>query len=132
MTNRVDFSRRQFRALQRSRGRPRCRRSGAGTACFFESLFAGATDFVLSADYALRSTNALVAGLLVGAVSSLLGVAGGELIIPILIFLFGADIKTAVTAGLLISTPIVLVRIARAWLTGHYRSPPCLVIWCHR
>ena len=41
----------------------------------------------------------LVFGLLIGLVSSLLGVAGGELIIPTLVFAFGADIKTAGTAS---------------------------------
>ena len=88
----------------------------------FESLFAGATSFALPADATLRAAAAVLAGLLVGAVSSLLGVAGGELIIPVLIFFFGADIRTAGTASLLISTPIVLAGIARHWLTGHYRS----------
>src|SRR3954470_1284898 len=42
-------------------------------------------------------------GLGIGLVSSLLGVAGGEVIIPTLIFAYGPDIKTAGTAGLLIS-----------------------------
>lgn len=88
----------------------------------FESFFAGVTDFVFPADHSLRGAVAFTAGLFVGAVSSLLGVAGGELIIPILIFLFGADLRTAGTASLLISTPVVLIGIARHWLTGHYRS----------
>jgi uncharacterized membrane protein YfcA len=70
---------------------------------------------------------AVVAGLLVGAISSLLGVAGGEFIIPILIFLFGADIRTAGTASVLISLPIVITGVARHWVTGHYRSQSLLV-----
>ena len=65
--------------------------------------------------------------LLVGAISSLLGVAGGEFIIPILIFGFGADIRTAGTASVLISIPVVLTGVARHWLTGHYRSQSLLV-----
>ena len=69
----------------------------------------------------------MVAGLLVGAISSLLGVAGGEFIIPILIFAFGADIRTAGTASVLISIPVVLTGVARHWLTGHYRSQSLLV-----
>lgn len=64
----------------------------------------------------------MAAGLLVGTISSLLGVAGGEFIIPILIFVFGADIKTAGTASVLISIPVVLTGVGRHWLTGHYRS----------
>ena len=70
---------------------------------------------------------AVVSGLLVGAISSLLGVAGGEFIIPILIFIFGADIRTAGTASVLISIPVVLTGVARHWLTGHYRSQSLLV-----
>jgi uncharacterized membrane protein YfcA len=92
----------------------------------FESLFAGVREFVLLGDDGFRAATAFASGLLVGAVSSLLGVAGGELIIPILIFLFGADIRTAGTASLLISTPVVLVGLVRHWLTGHYRSPTML------
>jgi uncharacterized membrane protein YfcA len=55
----------------------------------------------------------LLFGLAIGLVSSLLGVAGGELIIPTLVFAFGADIKTAGTASLLISLPTVIVGLAR-------------------
>lgn len=45
----------------------------------------------------VRVFAAALFGLAVGLVSSLLGVAGGELIIPILVFAFGVDIKTAGT-----------------------------------
>ena len=48
-----------------------------------------------------------------GLVSSLLRVAGGELIIPTLVFAFGVDIKTAGTASLLISLPTVAVGVLR-------------------
>lgn len=54
-----------------------------------------------------------VFGLAIGMVSSLLGVAGGELIIPTLVFAFGADIKTAGSGSLLISIPTVLVGVVR-------------------
>jgi uncharacterized protein len=47
-------------------------------------------------------------GLAIGLVSSLLGVAGGELIIPTLVFAFGADIETAGTGSLLVSLPTVV------------------------
>ena len=59
-------------------------------------------------------------GLMIGLVSSLLGVAGGELIIPTLVFAFGADIKTAGTASLLISLPTVCVGILRYASQGAY------------
>lgn len=52
-------------------------------------------------------------GLVIGAVSSLLGVAGGELIIPTLIFAFGTEVKIAGTASLLISLPTIVVGLVR-------------------
>jgi uncharacterized membrane protein YfcA len=55
----------------------------------------------------------LLFGLLIGLVSSLLGVAGGELIISTLVFAFGADILTAGTASLIVSLPTVIVGVAR-------------------
>lgn len=69
----------------------------------------------------------VAAGLFVGAVSSLLGVAGGEFIIPILVFVFGAGIKTAGTLSLLISLPIVAIGVLKHRLTGHYRSRDVLI-----
>jgi uncharacterized membrane protein YfcA len=56
---------------------------------------------------------ALICGTGIGVVSSLLGVAGGELIIPTLIFLFGVDVKPAGTLSLLISVPTVAVGVWR-------------------
>lgn len=88
-----------------------------------EIFLHGAVWSALAADSAMRTPVAILAGLVVGAISSLLGVAGGEFIIPILIFIFGADIRTAGTASVLISIPIVLTGVARHALTGHYRSP---------
>jgi len=55
----------------------------------------------------------LVAGGLIGAVSTLLGVAGGELIIPTLVFAFGADVKAAGTLSLLISIPTLVIGLWR-------------------
>ena len=48
--------------------------------------------------------------------------AGGEFIIPILILIFGADIKTAGTLSLLISLPVVAIGVAKHRITGHYCS----------
>ncbi len=80
------------------------------------------TPFELPRDTLVRVIAGLLSGLLVGAISSLLGVAGGEFIIPILIFLFGADIQTAGTLCLLISLPIVAIGVAKHRLNRHYRS----------
>ena len=55
----------------------------------------------------------VVAGLVIGVVAALLGVAGGELLIPTLILLFGADIKLAGSLSLAVSLPTMLVGFAR-------------------
>jgi uncharacterized membrane protein YfcA len=52
-------------------------------------------------------------GLGIGTASTLLGVAGGELLIPTLIFVFGADIHTAGSAVLFISIPTVCMGLFR-------------------
>ncbi|MBL8744353.1 MAG: sulfite exporter TauE/SafE family protein [Myxococcales bacterium] len=54
--------------------------------------------------------------------SSLLGVAGRELIIPTLVFVFGADIKIAGTVSITISLPTAAVGIARYATRGAYHS----------
>jgi uncharacterized membrane protein YfcA len=59
-------------------------------------------------------------GLGIGLVSSLLGVAGGELIIPTLVFAFGANIKTAGTASLLIGFPTISVGLLRYAKSGAF------------
>lgn len=61
----------------------------------------------------LRVAVGLIIGGAIGMVSSLLGVAGGELIIPVMLLVFGADIKAAGTASLAISFPMVAVGVAR-------------------
>ena len=72
---------------------------------------------------AARVAAGVVFGLGIGLVSSLLGVAGGEVIIPTLVFAYGADIKAAGTASLLVSLPTVAVVIARnARLGGYVRA----------
>jgi uncharacterized membrane protein YfcA len=53
------------------------------------------------------------AGFVIGIVASLLGVAGGELLIPTLVLLFGIDIKLAGSLSLAVSLPTMLVGFAR-------------------
>lgn len=55
----------------------------------------------------------VVCGVGIGLVAALLGVAGGELIIPALVLLFGLDIKLAGSLSLCISLPTMLVAFAR-------------------
>jgi uncharacterized protein len=58
----------------------------------------------------------------IGVVSSLLGVAGGELIIPALVLIFGADVKVAGTASVLVSLPQVGVGLLRYALRKNFPS----------
>ena len=53
-------------------------------------------------------------------VSSLLGVAGGELLIPTLIFVFGTDIVTAGSASIIISLCLISVGLWRYWRIGAF------------
>jgi uncharacterized membrane protein YfcA len=55
----------------------------------------------------------VLAGFVIGLVASLLGVAGGELLIPTLILLFGIDIKLAGSLSLAVSLPTMIVGFAR-------------------
>jgi uncharacterized membrane protein YfcA len=55
----------------------------------------------------------VAAGFAIGVVAALLGVAGGELLIPTLVLLFGADIKLAGSLSLAVSLPTMLVGFAR-------------------
>ncbi|MGF6232593.1 putative membrane protein YfcA [Inquilinus ginsengisoli] len=55
----------------------------------------------------------VVAGFGIGIFAAVLGVAGGELLIPALVLLFGADIKLAGSLSLAVSLPTMLVGFAR-------------------
>ena len=52
-------------------------------------------------------------GIIIGAVAAFLGVAGGELLIPTLMLVHGADIRSAGTASLMISIVMVLSGLIR-------------------
>ena len=55
----------------------------------------------------------IIAGFVIGVIASLLGVAGGEFLIPTLVLLFGADIKLAGSLSLAVSLPTMLVGFTR-------------------
>ena len=55
----------------------------------------------------------VAAGFAIGVVASLLGVAGGELLIPTLILLFGVDVKLAGSLSLAVSLPTMLLGFTR-------------------
>ncbi|WOT40300.1 TSUP family transporter [Streptomyces coeruleorubidus] len=62
----------------------------------------------------------VVAGFGVGVVAAIMGVAGGELLIPTIVLLFGVDIKTAGSLSLLVSLPTMLVAFARYSRDGSF------------
>lgn len=55
----------------------------------------------------------IVAGLVIGMVAAFLGVAGGELLIPTIILLYGVDIKLAGSLSLAVSLPTMLIGFCR-------------------
>ncbi|MFD0378318.1 TSUP family transporter [Streptomyces sp. NPDC127112] len=62
----------------------------------------------------------VAAGLGIGVVAAIMGVAGGELLIPTIVLLFGEDIKTAGSLSLLVSLPTMLVAFARYSRDGSF------------
>jgi uncharacterized membrane protein YfcA len=61
----------------------------------------------------LQITLGVIAGFVIGVFAAILGVAGGELLIPTLILLFGLDIKLAGSLSLAISLPTMLTGFVR-------------------
>lgn len=61
----------------------------------------------------LRFVAGVVAGLGIGMVAALLGVAGGELLIPTIVLLYGLDIRLAGSLSLMVSLPTMIVGFAR-------------------
>lgn len=64
----------------------------------------------------------VIAGFGIGVVAALLGIAGGELLIPTLVLLFGADIKLAGSLSLAVSLPTIIVGFTR------YRQDHCFAV----
>lgn len=62
---------------------------------------------------AAQAVTGAVAGFGIGVVAAVMGVAGGELLIPTLVLLFGADIKLAGSLSLVTSLPTMLVGFSR-------------------
>lgn len=64
-------------------------------------------------DPVIRAVCGVGAGLLIGMVAAILGVAGGELLIPTIVLLYGIDIKLAGSLSLVVSLPTMLVGFMR-------------------
>jgi uncharacterized protein len=91
-----------------------------GVLLMAESFLPFMSDGVAFGSIWAEMAAAIVCGLGIGVFSSLLGVAGGELIIPTLILIFGVDAKLAGTVSLMISLPTILVGIAKHASNGMY------------
>lgn len=95
---------------------------GIGGLLLYEAFAPWEPSALVGGDLAVIALG-FACGVAIGMVSSLLGVAGGELIIPTLILVFGVEIKLAGTAALLISFPTMLVGIARHRGNGGFDEP---------
>jgi uncharacterized membrane protein YfcA len=72
------------------------------------------------AEAGVRIAIAVIFGFAIGMISSLLGVAGGEVIIPTLVVGYGAPVGLAGTLSLVISLPTIMVGLVRHWLAGAF------------
>lgn len=86
---------------------------GLAVVMLSESLLSPHGGTPLIAQASPRFAAGLVAGLGIGMVAALLGVAGGELLIPTIVILFGLDVKVAGSLSLCVSLPTMIVGFAR-------------------
>jgi uncharacterized protein len=63
----------------------------------------------------LHRTFAAVFGLVTGAAAGLIGVGGGEFRIPVLLYLFGSEVKTAAGVNFLVGLFTVCLAFIRRW-----------------
>ncbi len=64
-------------------------------------------------------TNALVVGLGIGILSSLMGIGGGPVLIPILLYLFHLSMPQAAGTSLAIIIPTALIGVIGHWQKGN-------------
>jgi len=86
-----------------------------GVLLLIEALFPFSPGRLLPGGVGVAFGAGFAIGIGVGLVSSILGVAGGELLIPALAFIFGADIRVAGSAAVLISLAVVASGLWRYW-----------------
>jgi uncharacterized membrane protein YfcA len=89
--------------------------SGIGALLLWEAAFPFQHMSFLPASATAHLLSGIAIGVGIGLASSVLGVAGGELLIPTLIFIFGVDIRIAGSASILISLGIVFMGLWRYW-----------------
>lgn len=93
-----------------------------GMLLIFEGFIPEISAHLMTSSIFIQVLVGISAGVIIGIVSSLLGVAGGELIIPTLIFIFGIGVKIAGTASLMISLPTVMMGLIRYYRTTTFVS----------
>jgi uncharacterized protein len=89
-----------------------------GLLILFEIAYSFQYAQVIPAGAAFHFGAGFALGIIAGLVSSMLGVAGGELLVPTMMFIFGADIRTAGTASIVISVCVVTSGLWRYWQSG--------------
>ncbi|MFD7408412.1 sulfite exporter TauE/SafE family protein [Streptomyces sp. NPDC059866] len=68
----------------------------------------------------VQAVAGVAAGFGIGVVAAIMGVAGGELLIPTIVLLYSVDIKIAGSLSLLVSLPTMLVAFARYSRDGSF------------
>lgn len=89
-----------------------------GLVLIAEGLFVAEPTRVVGEGLVPTVLVAAACGVVIGLVSSLLGVAGGELIIPVFILLFGVDVKVAGSMSMLVGMPTIAVGLVRHFRAG--------------
>lgn len=88
--------------------------AGLAVAMLLEAWFdIGSRAAPLFTDLYIQLLAGLLAGFGIGTVAALLGVAGGELLIPTIVLLYGLDVKLAGSLSLTVSLPTMIVGFAR-------------------
>ena len=82
----------------------------------------------LSLSPVVQAVTGVAAGFLIGVVAALMGVAGGELLIPTIVLLYGTDIKPAGSLSLAVSLPTMLVAFARYSRDGSFTVPDAVLL----
>lgn len=93
-----------------------------GIGLFIEAYVGDSAQGLLPESEALRIVAGLFFGFIIGSISSVLGVAGGEVIIPTLIFGYGVAIKVAGSLSMMISLPTVLTGLVRHAASGFFKN----------
>jgi uncharacterized membrane protein YfcA len=91
---------------------------GLGCILIAEGLFVAEPIRLVGEGMVLTLLVAAACGVVIGLVSSLLGVAGGELIIPVFILFFGVAVKVAGSMSILVGIPTITVGLTRHFGAG--------------